>query len=463
MPAANIHDITESILTLEEELDLFELEVEGVKIWERVRMPLYTRLLSNVIGATSERNINYCRILSGTARSLRDRYSRPENLDLLVWCDSRRERHQDGQWWDMHTDYVSTDILGSRDIEFATIETPEGTSHHIPQKTPKVSYIDDIYYLAGLARELAVRTEIGFEVSPRLSEVDSHFEREFGVDIDTQSLVDRELATRKVCKPLFRRLLRTMNPEYAVYTVSYGFMKETFTEACQESNITTVELQHGVIHPHHFGYAFPGPRDKERFPDYLLLWGDHWKETVQYPLPRSNLISVGFPHIERKRDEYQTTQGDSIIFISQDVIGLSLSRLAVEFANQVDAQVVYKLHPNEYGIWRDRYPWLQESTVAVVSEERPLYELFSNASSQVGIFSTALYEGLAFDLETYLVDLPGVETMQPLLEKHEVPLVGSAKQLATEVSRSSRTGFESTDFFKPNSLDNLARFIDTHL
>ena len=41
------------------------------------------------------------------------------------------------------------------------------------------------------------------------------------------------------------------------------------------------------------------------------------------------------------------------------------------------------------------------------------------ARYQVGVFSTAVYEGLALGCVTLLVDLPGLEYMLPLIERGE--------------------------------------------
>ena len=46
-----------------------------------------------------------------------------------------------------------------------------------------------------------------------------------------------------------------------------------------------------------------------------------------------------------------------------------------------------------------------------------LYAELAKSTMQVGVFSTAIFEGLAFGLPTYLVDLPGLENMQTLLDR----------------------------------------------
>ena len=97
---------------------------------------------------------------------------------------------------------------------------------------------------------------------------------------------------------------------------------------------------------------------------------------------------------------------------------------------------MYKLHPGEYDRWREAYPWLVDADIKVIdSSEPPLYELFARSSVQVGVASTAIYEGLTFDLETYIYDCQGWAVTKPLVADGAATLVASADELADMAAR----------------------------
>ena len=121
-------------------------------------------------------------------------------------------------------------------------------------------------------------------------------------------------------------------------------------------------------------------------------------------------------------------KNNQILFISQGVIGKYLSRFAVglfdKLANDnTEYNFIYKLHPGEYDTWRDNYPELVNADknpnfTVIDNSKTPLYKLFAESKYQVGAFSTAIYEGLQFDCVSFIVDLPGVEYLDILIDKY---------------------------------------------
>ena len=78
----------------------------------------------------------------------------------------------------------------------------------------------------------------------------------------------------------------------------------------------------------------------------------------------------------------------------------------------------------------------------------------------VGVYSTAIYEGLAFGLQAFLVDAPGIELMRPLLESEHVKKVSSPKELMEHLGESK--GVKSLDvdfFFKSDAIANIISFL----
>ena len=212
---------------------------------------------------------------------------------------------------------------------------------------------------------------------------------------------------------------------------------------------------------HQFACSYPKGEPKTTFPDYLLKFGEFWTENVRFPIPNERVIPVGYPYLEGRLDAYDDVKrSDQLLFISQGTIGHELSQfaLAVHEDPRIDHEVVYKLHPGEYDRWRDEYPHLAGADVRVIDEPEPLlYQLFVESSAQIGVGSTAVYEGLCFDLETFVFDTDGAEILRPLVEDGIATLIGSSDDLTDHLGTVAETHPDQGRFFKLNAVDNIIR------
>ncbi len=452
--------VHERFLELEADLELFSRRIDGVPFWERVRFEVHKTVVRETTAfgqAHSDVGLQHGRLrkLSGLVRNLfvRNPYLSPQR-EIAVLGHGRRKQLEDGQWWDLYTD----PILEALDLDSVSLEKPHQHTHRKPAKTESLRYLDLVKYGGDLRRKFAAPTVLTDGDERFLEDVADAFEAAFGVDLDLTERVRNELVTRRCRRPLYRRLFERIDPDLVLVVVSY--VRETAIEVCKELAIPVAELQHGVISPYHAGYAFPGERPKTTFPDYVLTFGEFWGRTVEFPIPEDRCYPVGYPYLEETATEYDERTEDQLLFISQGTIGAELSRFAVELEELVDDDVVYKLHPGEYDRWRESYPWLVDSGVEVVADA-DLYELFARSRAQVGVYSTAIYEGLYFGLETYLFDCPGVSQLQPLVEEGAATVVDSPSELADRLAADASRATEDVErFFEPNAIDNVASALE---
>lgn len=446
------------------ESSLFDLQIGDVPLWERMRFQVFREIERANGKGRAHTDIgnswwDYARGAHLFLRNLviKNPYFSDES-DILFVGHHRRKQLNDGHWWDIYCDPLHE----ASDYNYTHFEKDHMLSHYTPPQTTNLRYLDIIEQASNIQRVLKLNApSIPSEALDRLRSVEDRIQSRFGADVELVSLARKVLHERRAKLGLYKRLLQRVNPELAVVVVSYG--RETFIEACKSQNIPVAELQHGVVYEHHFGYSFPGPRTKATFPDYFLAFGDFWKESVEFPIPDSRVIPIGYPFLEQSIDEYsERRSADKLIFISQGTIGEKLSKFALELDEHMDFEydIVYKLHPGEYGRWRTEYPWLENADFEIVENEKRLYRLFSESTAQVGVGSTAVYEGLAFDLNTYIYDCSGAEALQPLVDDGVATLVSSTDELITQLGDAS-PNFDRSYYFEKNPIERFREVFET--
>jgi hypothetical protein len=125
----------------------------------------------------------------------------------------------------------------------------------------------------------------------------------------------------------------------------------------------------------------------------------------------------------------------------------------------LNQKIVYKLHPGEYARWKKEYPWLVDADIKVIEDDSvSLYQLFAESKIQIGVNSTAIYEGLSFGLRTFVLNLPGVEYMEDLAKEHYVTIIRSVDELQEYLRKPGPMPKISTEkFFRSNALENIHR------
>ncbi|USZ71467.1 hypothetical protein [Natronosalvus halobius] len=443
---------------------LFDLRIDDVAIWERIRFRAFREIQKqNGMGQAHtgiEKNWrDYTRGFWLFLRNLviKNPYFGGKH-DILYVGHHRRKKREDGYWWDIYCDPIH-EACGQ---SYLHVESPHRLEHHTPAKTSNLRYLDLAQYAGTIQQMLGVNEPTIPAIKRRkLKDAQQAIRREFDTDVDLLSRAKEQLHVRRTTLPFYEYFLKRVDPELVVMIVSY--IRETLVEACDNLGIPVVELQHGVIYEHHFGYSYPDPRTKETFPDYLLTFGDFWKDAVKFPIPDERVISVGYPYLEQSIGEYKDVKSkEQLLFISQGTIGRQLSKFAMEAERHPDInhEIVYKLHPGEYNRWEAEYPWLLEADFEIVDDsDRQLYQLFAESSAQIGVGSTAVYEGLAFGLETFVYECPGSSVLQPLVDEDTANLVSSANDLASLLGH-RKVSFDREYYFTPGATEQACTVIE---
>lgn len=389
------------------------------------------------------------------------------NVERRVWTGSCYEC--------IYTDRIAKAYPGS-----IVLERPYTQKHFRPVETKNLVYTDAVeiktmayWYFQNFThkdRIANIRKILYNKIRKPVEDICNAYQAECNTDYILDKMVCGYFVYQ-IKKKEFGKILDKIQPEIILEMTGYSMDCMIINELALERHIPTVELQHGSTGPEHIAYNYyPGTR-VEQFSRYFFAFSKFWLEAAaaRYPLTSDRLKEVGFPYLDAKAENVRKRISRSvpckIIFISQITIGRVLSETAVSLRKLIDAdryRIVFKLHPFEYEKWREWYPGLADSDIEVIDNNRvDLYELFAASTYQVGGYSsTAVFEGLQFDLKTYIMREGAYPEVRLLCENGLAQFFDSAQDLYEKILEETETTGAKISFWKENALENIKREVD---
>ena len=482
-----VKEICQKIWNLEEKYELNHKEIQDCYPWQLIRMYLYYEITrkTNVFESAQQSSLSLFDKINSFLPFLKNSIlsnplSGKENVEVLIFDHPRKVIFED-EYQDIYS-YFLKDTLNQYGKSFETIESPYLNQHFRNKSNIKENNVkfNDRILLGSFIHKTRNRGKLPFTEDEKqlINTVKEEIETAFKIEIDLFRIMEDHILNFQYDYKKYIELLQRKNPKVVFLVVAYE--NKALVAACKKMNIEIIELQHGTISPYHLGYSYPENTRKfdgeikeiEYFPDKILSFGDYWKNACPFPIDSENIISMGFPYFEENSKTYmkiadkkdnEPNDQKQILFISQGVIGKYLSELAYETASNIhennDSQnfkFIYKLHPGEYGTWKENYDYLTKANdefdnfTVIDKSEPPLYELFAKSHYQIGAFSTAIYEGLAFNCKTFIIDVPGVEYLDDLIDKDIVKKVKSSEELINYITNEniSIQEYDKDYFFK---------------
>lgn len=373
---------------------------------------------------------------------------------------------------------IYTDRIAAEYPDSIVLERPYFQKHFRPVKTENLVYTDLIEIKTMLhwycrqflhKKQVAgIRKTLRDKICMPIEEIC----RAYHIEYNIESILDKMVCGYYVYQTKrkeFDRILDRVNPHIILEVVGYNIDCMIMNELAANRHIPTVELQHGAAGKTHVAYNYyPGTQVKQ-FPQYFFAFSGFWLGMARFPLTLDRLKEVGFPHLcERAGEAKKKTPKRypyQIIFISQPKIGEMMSEIAVELNELIDDaqyRIVYKLHPGEYERWKERYVKLASSGIEVIDNNKvDLYELFAASTYQIGGYgSTATFEGLEFNLRTYIMREGAYPSVAELCEKGIAKFFDSAQDLYQLILSDSSVAEQENNFWKENALENMKREID---
>ncbi len=394
-----------------------------------------------------------------------------KNVDLLILCHPRRQKEGD-KYESVFTDFLEEEFPNSVTLE----RLFDDHSHFEPPLTKNICYVDKLTLNSYVYRIMMktfhskeyneIKTRVQFIMDEPLRELESYLD----VPLKRESYFERATTLfffRKYRRQIYSRFLEEVNPRAMVEVVSKSVDALILNELCRERGIPVIELQHSLLGPI---AKYPEGIVEKESPDYYLSYSDYWSEYQTYPIKKDHVFSCGSPYFERQVAKYKKEKTPHnkirVLFISGTAYGEKLSTLAVELAKAAGdkVEILYKLHPDEFGRWAELYPGLMGGGIKVIdSKDVSIYEYFSDVDAQVGVFSTALYEGIAFDISTYILNIPFAAEFIDFCRDGYGILVENGEQLAQSLlnkEKPKKSAAEITErFWKSNARENIVKTI----
>lgn len=465
-------------LEIEKKYDLYSETIGGVYYWNYCRSEIWSiYILKSILGLGVAHNqkrglINLKNCFKVLFNAVTFKFTRIQQNNVCIINHPRRVLCEDTY------ECVYTSKLAFNINDCIMLEKPYQYKHMRHDKSENVKYLDVLFVNEALyyvGYRLLFRNRYGNllgQIVERIEKPLRELESTYGLTMDRKAItahIAKRILYYKASIGLVRRIIEKINPKVFVEVVSYSFDCMMFTEVCKEKGIPVIELQHGIL-TNNIAYNYNTDKEIGQIPDKIFLFSDYWKSHINWPVAKENLVTTGFPYFERKLSEATKVEEyddgkQNIIFISQGTIGHKLSRVAIELSKILDQKqyrIFYKLHPGEFAVWRERYDGLADADIIVLDDHKNfLYDYFATCQVQVGVYSTALYEGLGFGLKTFIYKIEMSEQMGKLAEAGYVDCFADADELKEKLELGkAHLQAESEQFWCENALDNILQNIE---
>ena len=447
----NIKDICEIIWYLEKKYDLLDWEIDGVKIWQHLRMNIYctiaekTGVLENGHPVNLEKKSFMDKMIFSfnifVNFLFNNLYFKPLKVDIIIFS-VLREKLIDNKYDDVYTKFLFDEFKKGKIRCFRVY-------HYLSMnilKNNKTTYLD-FNHLFRNRNSFKNKLILTNENRVKIKDLNIEINNIFGINLDLRLIFKQNIVLFKENYALYKRLFLKKRPKKIFIICSYG--KGSIIKAAKDLNIEVIELQHGNFSLYHLGYSFP-ERDKELdyFPDKFYFWGSFWSELINFPLKQENIVNYGFQYLRYTRNQYNHIErkANQIVVLSQGSISDKLISILEKNIDKLkDYKIIYKLHPDES--INEYMSRLSDYNNVEIIKNKDLYQIFAESAYAIGIYSTAVYEGIAFGCKPILVDIPGIEYMEKIIKDYNIPVLTENADIIRILKEAYICNINPNDFY----------------
>lgn len=423
----------EDIFVFERQHQLLDKQVAGVYAWRLVRKFVYLEL-SKQRGIYSE----------GHPNKIRRHGNRATYLAKLLWHSLRynpyrfygkrrffvcpHNRVVNGV--DIYSDDF-TRQQSSKDVLLVT----QGTDTPFSVQGSNMAYVVLLDILRKLLRlRASSHVQYTAEDEAWLDDIERRAQRHFGCAIPLKMQMKQQISQFHLYRGAYKKLLRHFAVEHVYIVVAY--FRAALVDAAKALHIPVYDWQHGTMFQSHLGYYFPDLQPVPYSPDKVLCFGRFWCEVQPFSAGVKSVV-VGSSHVEALKTMPNNKRDKQVLVTSQGTIGPALFGIVSEAAQHLpDYHFVYKPHPSEI---REEYAARMKvervpANFRLAEAHENTYALMAASTHLVGVYSTTIFEGMALGCRTVIVRFDGCSYLQPLVERGDAIMVGSAGELVTHIA-----------------------------
>lgn len=457
---------------LEKREDLFSLEFNGVKYWKYARYILCCFMQKklkerkipdfwmNPENELSNRKYTY-RYQKFTDKLFHNVFLAREK-DIMLFTFQRRVKYK-SKYISPVTDEIAINLKRNACI----IETPYCGGYYRPSPIRGIKYFD-LWEGVYDGESNYVPINRGY-LSKQLLHL---FEREFEIKFTTDEkktillCINRCIMFRDEIMSRYRKMLTKVNPKVVLYTMSYINEWVMLTEVLREMGIPSVEILHGYVAENNMAYTYSEAGLNDALPDYIFAYSEAQKNAIKWGIPRERIRVVGNPWLEKKKalisEQGIQKKKKQIVFISGAIS--SIEKYIVTLAEKIDQDkydIIFKLHPEEYGCWEKIYKELPASVEVVDSNENDIHYYLARADVVIGITSTALFEAAIYSAKIIVLQEDGWFSMNILLKAGRASLVHDVRDLFSVISNDSvQETKKNSNFYAEHAIENVNNEIE---
>ena len=260
----------------------------------------------------------------------------------------------------------------------------------------------------------------------------------------------------------YMKILSRIRPKVVIYTSSYIGIRVVLTEVLKELNIPCIEILHGYVDDNCIAYNYSETGMNDSLPDYIFAYSQVQKDTLNWGIPRDHIRGVGNPWLEKRSKKFLAERGEKrnkkrITFISS--ANPAIEKYLVHLADHIDQddyEIIFKLHPEEYALWKKVYQDLPDHVKVIDNNDKDIHYYLANSDFVAGITSTALFEAAVYPVQIYILAEESWQSMHILLNAGRASLIQDCRELYSSIMNDQNKNNKiDCNFYAENAIDNI--------
>lgn len=431
----SIEYITNSIIELEKKHQLLEWEINGIFVWQTVRVQIYIKI-KETISKGDQKSLKslksrwivilktiYERIIKNSI--FYNPFIGIKNKDILVF-ESSRKYLVNNEYIDRYTKYLC-DEFDEKGISYQKFQSSY-LFDRLSKNRKGTKHLDFIRLIA-IIRIRFSSCKIDSANLKRIKLIELEIFQIFGVRIDLLNIFKDTIKEFKALYPLYKKLFKEIRPR-EIYIVN-SCDKSAIISAAKDNGIIVNELQHGLIAKEGFIQHFPYTIENSLayFPNRFYLWDNMPMCSSKLPISTDNIIYFEDKYLTSVKDKYEKIEKEKnkILIVSQPQYTNELFQFVLRnLPNMKEYKFIFKLHPiEELNFENDNKinPIGKYNNFKFANKQSSIDKLYSTSNYVLGVYSAALFEASYMGCQILLLNLPGVEMASSLIEKKNARLV----------------------------------------